>query len=168
MQTVVGIEDVVARFLALEAGTIAAIEGFSDSGKTTLADYLGKQLAISVFHLDSFARKFSRPPPYPECIDLAGLRGALDRREVSRPAIVEGICLRDVLALINVSPVVFVYLKRTGSNGLWYDGLHLEQFEAGEPVPGDMAEPHRSDLEYHARMRPHEIADLTCKRITDH
>jgi hypothetical protein len=62
-------------------------------------------------------------------------------------------------------PGIFVYLKRIGQNGLWYDGLHLEDFEAGRPIPGDMLEPHRSDLEYHERVRPHERAELVYERV---
>ena len=69
------------------------------------------------------------------------------------------------LPLVDVSPTIVLYLKRVGGNGLWYDGLYLEDFEAGRPIAGSTAEPHRSDLEYHARVRPHEKAELIYERV---
>jgi len=161
------IEDLSARLGSLPPGAIAGLEGFCGSGKTKLADQLGAQVPMYVCHVDSFAKKFDQPPPYTECLDLTALRRALEQREESRPTFVEGICLRDVLALVDLSPAIFVYLKRIGQNGLWYDGLRLEDFEAGQPIPGDMDEPHRSDLEHHARVRPHVQAELIYERVED-
>ena len=118
-----------------------------------------------VCHVDNFARKSEKPPLYTECLDLTRLRSTLEQREMSRIAIVEGICLRDVLARVGVRPALFVYLKRIGGNGLWYDGLDLEAFEIGQPTAGGIDEPHRSDFEYHVRVRPHERADLIYERV---
>src|SRR3954462_3451248 len=148
------------RLSELTPGSIAALEGFCGSGKTMLADQLGERLPMAVFHVDSFASKFDKPPVYTACLDLGRLRQALAERDKSGPSIVEGICLRDVLSLVGIVPTTFVYLNRIGQNRLWYDGLHLEDFEAGHPIPGDTEEPHRSDLEYHVRVRPHEAAHV--------
>jgi len=163
----VSIEDVCGRLRTLAPGAIAGLEGFCGSGKTMLADQLGERVPMVVFHMDNFARKFAEPPAYTACLDLDRLRQALEGRDKSRQSIIEGICLRDVLSLVGVVPTTFVYLKRIGENGLWYDGLHLEDFEAGQPVSGDTAEPHRSDLEYHARVRPHEAAHVIYERVVD-
>lgn len=122
---------------------------------------------MDVCHVDNFARKFDQPPPYAECLNIGQLHRALEQREQTRPIVVEGICLRDVLTLVDVSASIFVYLKRIGINGLWYDELHLEEFEREEPVPGNLIEPHRSDFDYHARVRPHEKADLVFERVED-
>ena len=132
-----------------------------------LADQLSERVPMAVFHVDSFASKFDEPPAYTACLDLVRLRQALTERDKSRPCIVEGICLRDVLSLVGIVPTIFVYLKRIGENGLWYDGLHLHNFEAGHPIWGDTEEPHRSDFEYHARVRPHEAAHVIYERVVD-
>lgn len=162
MSTTVTIEDLCTRLRSLSPAAIAGLEGFSGSGKTHLADRLGALVPVAVCHVDSFAKKFDQPPTYIECLDIAGLRRALEQREQSRPTVVEGICLRDVLAHVGQSPAILIYLRRIGRNGLWHDGLHLEGFEAGQ---GDTREPHRSDLEYHVRVRPHEQADLVYERV---
>jgi hypothetical protein len=165
MPTAGSIDELCTRLGALAPGAIAAVEGFCGSGKSTLADQLAERVPAIVCHVDSFARKFEKPPLYTECLDLTRLRSTLEQRGMSRIAIVEGICLRDVLALVGVSPALVVYLKRIGGNGRWHDGLHLEDFQMGEPTSGDMDEPHRSDFEYHARVRPHERADLIYERV---
>src|SRR5882672_2327026 len=137
MLVTANIEDICAHLRTLPLGAIAGLEGFCGSGKTTLGNLLGERVPMTVFHVDNFARKFDQPPTYVECLDVAGLRRALEGREQSRSSIVEGICLRDVFALVNLSPTIFLYLKSVGENGLWYDGLHLEDFEAGQFIPGD-------------------------------
>jgi len=164
MPTTRNITEVYAQLQALGAGDIAGLEGFCGSGKSTLAEKLTGQLPVNVCHVDNYARRYDEPPTYPECLDLVGLRNALEQRDRSRPTVVEGICLRDVLALVGVSASIFVYVKRIGENGLWYDGFHLEEFEAERPISGDINEPHRSDFEYHARVRPHEQARLVYER----
>ncbi|MEZ5447073.1 MAG: hypothetical protein R3F45_15055 [Gammaproteobacteria bacterium] len=165
--TAVTIEEVCGRLMAVRAGAVVALEGFCGSGKTTLAGQVGKRVQMNVFHVDSFARKFDRPPAYTECLDLVRLHHALNGRAQTRPSIVEGICLRDVLLLVGIIPTTFIYLKRVGKNGLWYDGLNLMDFEEGHPAPGDSEEPHRSDLGYHRRVRPHETADVVYERVMD-
>jgi ABC-type phosphonate transport system ATPase subunit len=74
----VSVEEVCERFRALAPGAIAGVEGFCGSGKSTLAGQLGERVAMNVFHLDSFARKFDRPPAYTSCLDLERLRHALE------------------------------------------------------------------------------------------
>lgn len=165
METVTSMVELCARLRALAPGTLVGLEGFCSSGKTPLANELGERMQMSVFHTDEFARKFDAPPSYPECVDIHYLRRAMEMGAPSRPSIIEGICLRDVLALVGISPTIFVYLKRIGRNGLWYDGLHLEDFEAGHTIPGLTEEPHLSDFKYHTRSRPHECADLIYEQI---
>lgn len=162
MPTPVTIEDLCSRLRLLSPASIVGLEGFSGSGKTKLAEQLRVRVPAAVLHVDSFARRLDQPLPYIECLDIDGLRRCLEQRGQSRPTVVEGICLRDVLAHVGQTPAILIYLRRIGRNGLWYDGSHLEEFEARqEGTP----EPHRSDLEYHARVRPHEHADLVYERV---
>jgi broad-specificity NMP kinase len=156
--------EVCAYLRTFDEGRIVGLEGFCGSGKSTLAEELSKRLLVDVCHVDNFARKFDRPPGYAECLDLVGLRCALEQRDQSRLTVVEGICLRDVLALVGIPASNFVYIKRIGKNGLWHDELHLEDFEAAHPISREINEPHRSDFEYHTRVRPHEHAELVYQR----
>src|SRR5262249_33856889 len=107
MPATVSIEDLTLRLGTLPAGAIAGLEGFCGSGKTKLADPLSVRVPMSVCHVDSFAKKFDQPPPYTECLDLGALRLVLEQRDYSRPTLVEGICLRDVLTLVDLSPAIF-------------------------------------------------------------
>ena len=152
---------------ALGPGSLIGIEGFCSSGKSRLADCLALDMNADVVHTDDHAIKFDRPPTYVDCLKLGELAGALSHRSRDKRTLVEGICLRDVLGRCNVQADLFLYVRRIGQNGLWYDDLHLESFENGEPEEGDEIEPHLSDLKYHARARPHEKADIVFDRVED-
>ncbi len=151
----------------LPAGSLIAVEGHCSAGKTSLTDRLANMLDAEVIHTDNFLKKFDNPPSYVECLDIQALKQALGAPFLAALRVVEGICLRDVLAVCGVSAHTFVYIKRIGKNGLWYDELHLEQFESADPVDGDTSQPHHSDYSYHARVRPHEIADLIYCRVEE-
>ena len=165
METVASIDELCARLRAVSGATLVGLEGFCDSGKTTFSNQLGERVPMGVFHTDEFTRKFDAPPPYPECVDIDRLRDALEMVDPSRTSLIEGICLRDVLELVGIFPTVFVYLKRIGKNGLWYDELNLDDFESGQAIPGNIPEPHLSDLKYHTKSRPHKHADFIYERV---
>lgn len=55
------------------------------------------------------------------------------------------------------------YVKRLGENDLWYDGLHLEDFEK-QIISENLEEPHFSDFKYHTVERPYENADVVFYR----
>lgn len=163
----VNVEKVCKRLSALVPGMIAALEGFSGSGKSTLADELGARVPAIVIHLDDFLREVATPRPYAECLDLEELRKQLHGRNRNIPALVEGICLRDVMQRLDVVPTTFLYLRRVSPNGLWYDGLRLQEYMAGQRMAEDEEEPYRSDIEYHARALPHELCDMRIYRVAD-
>jgi len=48
---------------AAPKGILVGIEGFTGSGKTTLANDLAKTMQICVYHLDDYADKFEKPLP---------------------------------------------------------------------------------------------------------
>jgi hypothetical protein len=166
MQVTEDIEDICARIRALNPGAIIGLEGFQDSGKSTLASQLSERVSVSVLHLDDFRMECDPTPPYVEWLDTSALRQALESRQQSILTIVEGICLRDVLARVDLTATVLIYVKRLGLNRLWYDGMRLEEYQAGECIPGAGDEPFRSDFKYHARRRPHEKADFIFERVT--
>jgi hypothetical protein len=167
MQVTEDIEDICARILALHPSAIVGLEGFQGSGKSTLAVQLSERLSVAVFQLDRFARMFDPSPPYVECLDISALKQALELRQQSTLTIVEGICLRDVLARVDLAATILIYVKRVGTNGLWYDGMRLDKYQAGDRIPEDDEELYRSDMKYHAKVCPHEKADLIYVRATD-
>jgi|GEM_PF-3123696 len=146
---------------------LIAIEGFCSSGKSTLADDLGRDVPAEVIHTDKYCTPRDNPPPYAKGVDIAGLKQAIEERGRTKHCIIEGICLRDVLSLCDVPSPFYVYVKRVGGNGLWYDQFHLEDYESGTGVPGEEEEPHASDLAYHSTVRPHERADIQFLRIEE-
>jgi hypothetical protein len=151
----------------LAPGALIGIEGFCSSGKSTLAKRLGNDIEADVVHTDSYAMKFDEPPPYIECLKIDDLALTLTKRRKSRRCIVEGICLRDILARCDVNADFLLYVRRLSQNGLWHDALHLESFEKGDPEYGDEIEPHLSDLKYHSRARPHETANALFDRMEE-
>jgi hypothetical protein len=142
------------------------VEGFTGSGKSKLSNDLGRDLEATVVHTDEFVVPGDESLPYPDRLDYGRLTTEITLAKSTRSLIiVEGICLRDVLERLRLSADLFVYVKRVANNGLWHDGLHLEDFEAGNGIEENREEPHRSDFTYHAAMRPHEHANLLFERI---
>jgi hypothetical protein len=139
---------------------VIGIEGFCTSGKSWLADRLGRDLPAAVVHVDDYCTPRDNPPPYADGVDIPRLKQALRQLSPTCFSVVEGICLRGVLAKCGVIAKTYVYVKLMSSNGLWHDGLHLEAHEEGNGIPGDDQEPHASDFSYHSNIRPHEKADL--------
>ena len=153
----------ISRLVGLPRPAIVGVEGFTSSGKSHLADALAKNLAGVVVHTDKYVTDGQVALPYPDRLDYRGILSALnDATSRTSLTIVEGICLRETLSRASISANLFVYLKFLAQNGLWHDGLSLEDFE-NRSSPLD--EPHFSDFTYHVKQRPHECADIVFERI---
>lgn len=149
--------------ISLRSGAIVAIEGFMNSGKSHLAKTLAASLSCGVVHADDFIIPSERVLPYVDRIDFDQLKAALSCSINNSPLLlVEGICLRDLLARAGVFPELYVYVKRIAENGLWHDGFHLEDYEANNCSVA--SEPGKSDLNYHSQSRPHEKAQIVFHR----
>lgn len=154
---------------------IIGIEGVMQAGKTFLAKRLAADLHIALVEVDGASHKNRNPEhfcslpeelPYMKLIDLDLLRGDLvGALSSGSPIIVEGICLRDMLAAVSRKPDMTVYVKCLSANtGLWHVGYDIEDFESeSEPFEGL----YRDEMEYHSRVRPHESADLVFVRIEE-
>ncbi len=153
------------------------VEGFMSAGKSCLAKRLAADLccglvetdksSIKQLYPDRFAEdnEDNKDQPYLECLDLAVLAERLaDELDHHSFVIVEGICLRDTLVRVGRSADLFVYVKRVSRNsGLWHDSFHIEDYEEDPTTsPNGL---HRDELEYHARVRPHEHADFVWFRV---
>lgn len=144
---------------------LVGIEGFTGSGKSHLADALASDLNAFVVHTDSFVMGEDETLDYLKRLDVARIAAATALAVTTHPLIiVEGICLRAVLRCANLSPTMFIYVKRIAENGLWHDGWHLDDFEARDPIAENCEEPHLSDFIYHAAERPHESANVVFER----
>jgi hypothetical protein len=144
--------------------SLLVVDGFMGSGKSTLASEFGLALGASVVHCDRFVVRKGAQAPYIECLDLSALKVALARTgEEGRTAVVEGVCIRDITAMLSLSPTLHVYVKRISAAGLWNDGYDFEDYIAGQS--DSPRQPELSIMEYHARVRPHEQADFIVHRL---
>lgn len=164
MDTVDSYYKLCSRLRSSSAGLIA-IEGFCASGKTWLADQLGRDLPAAVIHVDDYCTPRVDPPSYVEGVDTPRLKHALHNLDSTQLSVVEGICLRVVMARCAVTAKIYVYVKRMDRNELWHDGINLEYYEAENGIHEDDNEPHASDFYYHSTKRPHEQADIIFLRV---
>lgn len=154
---------------ALNQGALILIEGFSGSGKTSLAQRLSKKLNIQYIDTDCYVKRQSDIDYYVTLLDIEHLKevvGSFVKRNKS--LIYVGICAQESLAKLGFSPSYRVYVKHLASNGLWHDGLHMEDYANGEdPSEFYSHQPHKSDMEYHIAKRPHNDADFLHEHVRD-
>jgi len=134
------------------------------AGKSHLASSIGSRLSLLVVHTDDVVTPANSSRPYEELVDYERLQTQIKKAAVLRlSVVVDGICLRNILARAGVSAAKYIYVKRMTEGGLWHDGFHLSSFE-GDPgsTPG---EPEQSDFMYHVEQRPHECSDYFFERI---
>ena len=166
METVTEYAQLRAHITSLSSLGIVAVEGFIGSGKSFLANTLAKDLSAVAIHTDEYVCGTDGALPYPERLTYANIIWALNSASASDSLIiVEGICLREVLRRSGVKANFFIYVKSIARNGLWHDGLHLEDFENEAETDAFRQEPRRSDWAYHAKARPHERADIMFHRV---
>ena len=147
---------------------IIGIDGFPLAGKTTLADRLSALLDADVVSTD--CRVKAAPVEtqgsnkgYVDRLNLAGIKDSVEKSiRVGRRVILEGICLREVIACaaIPTNSIVHVYVKRISKNSddnFWEDGYWLELFEQGDHVA---PEPHLSAFRYHKKICSHKLANF--------
>ena len=91
---------------------VVAIDGELGAGKTTLASELSRIHNYSCIHLDDFLQQ--EQGMFVNAIKLSELRKAL--HVAKRPLIIEGICLLQILRLLDVSPSVHVFLGHEHGN----------------------------------------------------
>ena len=100
---------------------------------------------------------------YVELLNLAGIKDSVEKSiRAGRRVILEGICLREVIACsaISTDSIVHVYAKKTSKNSdLWHDGCDLEDFKHGDCALAPI-EPHLSAFRYHEKLCPHQLADF--------
>ena len=142
---------------------IIGIDGFTSAGKTTLADRLSVLLDADVVSTDDHVERQEGNRGYVDQLNLASIKDSVEKSiRAERRVILEGICLREVIAYsaIPTDSIVHVYVKQISKNSddnSWGDGDWLELFEQGDHVA---LEPHLSAFRYHEKVCPHELANF--------
>jgi uridine kinase len=146
-------------------GYLIGVDGFMQAGKTTLAFELAEQLQGIRVSLDAFADRDMETEDYVQKIRVRYLASDLNKLRAAFPVVVtDGICLLQVLEAVSTAPDTLIYVKRISGVGLWNDGLHLEDYEAGDNVRQSTDGLRRSELEYHVKWRTHESANIFYER----
>jgi polynucleotide 5'-kinase involved in rRNA processing len=138
---------------------LIAVEGHSNAGKTTLAAAIAACGSGRLFSTDSYARQRTpRDGRYLDIIDVGRLQDELVAAAAAPLIVLEGICLRDVLAELRSEPHAFVYVKRITPAGLWADDP--ENYVTNGVPNGDLSWVDRQSVDYHLRESPYELANL--------
>ena len=99
---------------------IIGIDGFPEAGKTTLAGCLKEVLLdADVVSTDDHLETQRGNRGYVELLNLAGIKDSVEKSIwAGRRVILEGICLREVIACsaIPTDSIVHVYVKRISKN----------------------------------------------------
>jgi len=145
------------------AGSLIAIEGHSTAGKTFLSRALAAASGGVPIGTDTYVDKNRKADTYLDHITVEKLGLDLNQlRRSHRIVFIEGICLRDTLQSLNVTPQVFVYCKRISQAGLWTDDPQ-NYLENGSPR-SDLSWVDQQSVVYHLRARPLENADIVYAR----
>ena len=141
---------------------IIGIDGFTGAGKTTLAKHLSCMLLdADVVHADDYVKPQDGKREYVERLNLEGIKDSAEKSiHAGRRVILEGICLREIIArsAIPTGPIVHVYVKQISKNsGLWHDGLALDEFKRGDFVGRGVE---LSAFRYHEKVCPHKLANF--------
>ena len=161
---------------------LVSIDGIDGSGKTTLADFLVKCIGCSVIHLDEYIDE--NQGAYVEFMRSTELqRAILETKKRSYCVLVEGICVLQVLEVIDLKPDCRIYIKKLRWGHYWnygkiYEGamtlkekLSLQEesirkfgeLEGNSPIQeGEIALSGlmRNIISYHWNYRPEEKADI--------
>ena len=163
------------------------IDGVDGAGKSHLAEKLARSLECTALNLDDYL--YRNQGGYVDFIDYKALSAAL----TAIPAfILHGVCLREVLANMDMTLDGHIYIKRM-RGGFWadenecefpegvdaaienlarYSAMISERFDERSDQPGQEGEdssPLLSDeiMRYHDKWSPQEAADLIFERTDD-
>lgn len=119
IETITEFDEVLAHLKTTAASCriVVGIDGMEGVGKTTLAKKLEKALRARVVSLDDYVKK--KRGAYVPFLKVNEIRGAIHAARSN--VIVDGVCLRAAAARCGFIVDVYVYVRRIGKSGLWYD-----------------------------------------------
>jgi hypothetical protein len=93
-----------------------AIDGVDGSGKTYLANQLGIKLGIPVLNTDDNLTRDRGN--YVKNLNIKDILKSIKSKE---SFIIHGVCLLEILSILNISSDCFIYVKRINIHGEWVD-----------------------------------------------
>lgn len=105
------------RFVTSRHAKTIGIDGVDGAGKSSLAKVLSETLSIAAINVDDFLEK-----------DKGNYVAYIDRKRLSNEVkhaedgfVIEGVCLLDVLAEVNITLDLLIYIKRMSEHDQWRD-----------------------------------------------
>ncbi|MDD9209801.1 MULTISPECIES: hypothetical protein [Aeromonas] len=138
------------------------IDGFNGSGKSSLSKAIAAEIPreCTILHMDDFL--VEKQGAYFDAIRMDDLSGAI--ASSPRPLIIEGVCLSKIREHLGVQHGISVYVRRVGSNGLWYEEDECQI--ASEDMIRVDGNPLAIELrQYHYDYQPFEKADYIFDRV---
>lgn len=115
--------------------------------------------------VDSYADSGSDEDGYVEKLFLEYFAEDIDKLKGRFSCIViEGICLLEVMERVRKNLDILVYIKRISDQGLWHDGLHLEDYVTNKTIKENEKGLHKSEFDYHVAKASHEKAGIIFER----
>ena len=104
---------------------VIAIDGELGAAKTTFSNELSNIYEIPIIHVDDYLTKGQNQ--YVAALKIDDLKEAI--RNSPLPVIIEGVCLLSVLTVIEVNPVLHVFIYRGGSSDYKKNSSVVEEVE---------------------------------------
>src|SRR5438094_1939695 len=105
------------RLHSFRCPALVGVEGFTGSGKSKLSNDLARDLEAQVVHTDDNVAARDESLPYPDRLDYRRMATTIaNAGSPNSLVILEGICLREIIQRLSLSPDLFVYVKRIASN----------------------------------------------------
>ncbi|MBC7548640.1 MAG: hypothetical protein H7224_08365 [Polaromonas sp.] len=170
MPVVTATIDQLSAVISNSAFKLIAIDGFQNSGKTTLAKILSQHCKLPRISADDHLNR--NQGHFFDSLRLPEIAGSIRN---SPQCIFEGICSLQILEAVHVKPDITIYVKRMARWG-WADGEHLENLDikteslpkAGliplEPLQVALQGLWNEVVTYHQRFQPHLVATYVFER----
>lgn len=138
------------------------IDGFNGSGKSHLAKAIVVEMSgeCAILHVDDFL--VEQQGVYFDAIRMNDLSEAI--KSCPGPLIIEGVCLSKVREHLDVKHGISVYVRRVGSNGLWYEEDEC-QITSEDMIRVDNNRLAIELRQYHYDYQPFEKADYIFDRV---
>lgn len=161
---------------------IVSIDGWNDSGKSTLADIFLNITNFIVIHIDDFLNK--NTGEYLNSIKYDDLNMEIDKSaDENQIVVLEGNCILEILDCLNKSSDIKVYNKDVDINGCWRNERYVDNSKTVQEIIDDdesklgdfsfiegydknMFNSDDSDIvfkeliKYHKEYKPHENCDV--------
>jgi hypothetical protein len=149
------VADRLTRFHKRGLAGIIAIDGKDGAGKDCLAQNLQKRLGGGVVSLDCFIRQKNQGG-YVPYLDIDTIRKAIEA--CTRPKIIAGCCMLQVLNSTGHKQDVLIYAKRVMFNPIaGYDWLDADLLQGRKAAPDEVT---KEIVRYHDKFKPLRIAEI--------